>query len=361
MISRLARPQVILTEAAPNELMSLLARNSPLRIFAFSGLGSIAIITAVLWGLGPAALVTTLILVVIEITFSFENAIINAKILTTMSRFWQTMFLTIGILIAIFGMRIIFPIAMVSLSIGLPWQTVLDLALHSPDEYATYLSEAHTSIAAFGGAFLLMLAGSFFFDRSRQTHWFKKPERFMQKFGSRWTPVVIAAGALGVVAIASNHTSTILTAGAIGIVTYMVINGLAEFFGTLQQNGKKKVAKRVGFAAFLTFLYLELLDASFSLDGVIGAFAITDKVILIAAGLGVGALWVRSMTVYMVRHESLKKFAYIEHGAHYTVLVLAIVMLTSELIPVPEAVAGITGIIIIVSSILSSRGARETT
>lgn len=346
--------------AVPNEFMSLLAHNSPLRIFAFSSLGSIAIITAVLWGLGPAALITTLILIVIEITFSFENAIINAKVLTTMSRFWQTMFLTIGILIAIFGMRIIFPIAVVSLSVGLPWQTVLDLALHSPNEYAAYLSEAHTSIAAFGGAFLLMLAGSFFFDRSRKVHWFKKPEQFMQRFGSRWTPVVVAAGALGGVAIASDHTSTILTAGAVGIVTYMVINGLAEFFGTLQKVGKKKVTKRVGFAAFLTFLYLELLDASFSLDGVIGAFAITDQVILIAAGLGVGALWVRSMTVYMVRHESLKKYTYIEHGAHYTVFVLAAIMLSSELVPVPEAVAGVTGIIIIISSIVSSRGIRET-
>ena len=333
----------------------MFAHDSPVRIFAFSTIGTIAIILAVLFGLGPAALMTALILLVIEITFSFENAIINAKVLTTMSRFWQTMFLTIGILIAIFGMRIIFPIAIVAISTGLPWKTVLDLALNNPDEYASQLAVAYPSIAAFGGAFLLMLAGSFFFDATRKVYWIKSIEKPLQRLSSRWTPAVLTAGAIGIVAIMSHHTQTVLTAGAVGIVTYMAIHGLAEFFGTLQKNSKKKIAHRTGLAAFMTFLYLELLDASFSLDGVIGAFAITDQVLLIAAGLGAGALWVRSMTVYIVRRGSLKKYKYIEHGAHYTVLVLAIIMLSAEIVHIPEAIAGVIGICFIVSSIITSR------
>lgn len=272
-----------------------------------------------------------------------------------MSKFWQNMFLTVGIVIAIFGMRIIFPIMIVAISTHTPWREILDLALNNPDQYAAMLNEAHPSIAAFGGAFLLMLAGSFFFDKTRKDHWLKRPEKIMQRYSTRWTPAVITASFLWLVAICSDHYSTIITSGAVGIVTYIAIHGLAEFFGSLQSKDPKKGAiTKTGMAAFLSFMYLEVLDASFSLDGVIGAFAITDKVVLIAAGLGAGALWVRSLTVYMVRKGTLESYKYIEHGAHYTVLILAFVMLTSLLYELPTALAGISGIIIIALSIYAS-------
>ena len=335
--------------------MKLFHSHSPLRIFAFSTISTLAILLAVLFGLGWSALLTTLILVVIEITFSFENAIINAKVLTTMSRFWQNMFLSVGIIIAVFGMRIIFPIAVVAIATGLSWQSVLDLSLNNPDEYSAQLEAAYPSISAFGGAFLLMLAGSFFFDPSRKVLWFKKPERLLQKFSSRWTAAMLTAGVLGVVALLGSHTKDTLTAGAVGIVTFMAIHGLSEFFGKLQSSSNKsKIVQKTGFAAFMTFMYLELLDASFSLDGVIGAFAITDQVLLIAAGLGAGALWVRSMTVFIVRKGTLQRYKYIDHGAHYTVLVLAFILLLSGIVHIPEAFAGVAGIILIVSSIVMS-------
>lgn len=330
--------------------------HSPYRIFAFSAISTVAILTAVSFGLGISALVTTLILLVIEVTFSFENAIINAKILTKMSNFWQTMFLTVGILIAIFGMRIIFPIAIVAISTHTPWREILDLALNNPDQYAAMLEAAHPSIAAFGGAFLLMLATSFFFDKNRKAHWLKKPEKLMQRYSTRWTPAVLTAIVIWFTAYISNHYSTIITSGAVGIVTYIAIHGLAEFFGSLQSKKPASSANvQVGFAAFLSFMYLEVLDASFSLDGVIGAFAITDKVILIAAGLGAGALWVRSLTVYMVRKGTLESYKYIEHGAHYTVFILAFVMIASLIYELPTALAGVIGILIIFASIIASK------
>lgn len=337
-------------------MLSITHSHSPYRIFAFSSIATLAILLAVFFGLGTSALITTLILLVIEITFSFENAIINAKILTTMSKFWQTMFLTVGIVIAIFVMRLVFPIAIVAITTGMAWRAVLDLALNDPNAYAAKLAEAHPSIAAFGGAFLLMLALSFFFDSSRKTLWFKTPERIMQKLNSRWAPAMCTAILIGVVALADKeHRSAIITAGSIGIVTYIAIHGMAEFFGKLQGTKKTNAGlHKVGIAAFISFLYLELLDASFSLDGVIGAFAITDKVILIAAGLGAGALWVRSMTVYMVRKGTLQNYRYIEHGAHYTVLILAFIMLLSEQFHIPEATAGISGVVIIVWSLIAS-------
>jgi hypothetical protein len=289
--------------------------------------------------------------------FSFENAIINAKVLTTLSRFWQTMFLSVGIIIAIFGMRVIFPIMIVAIATGLPWQQVIDLALHNPSEYAAQISTAEPIILAFGGAFLLMLALAFFTDETNKTIWWRTPEQLIKKLDTRWTPVVITSAIIGSVALVSSHTREILTAGAVGIVTYIAIHGLTEVFSKLQGTPKKvsKTMHKTGMAAFITFLYLELLDASFSLDGVIGAFAITEQVVLIAAGLGAGALWVRSMTVYMVRRGTLGRYRYLEHGAHYTVFVLAIVMLVSELIHLPEALAGIAGLILIGSSILASK------
>ena len=108
------------------------------------------------------------------------------------------------------------------------------------------------------------------------------------------------------------------------------------------------------------FMYLELLDASFSLDGVLGAFAITSDVVLIVAGLGVGAVWVRSLTVFMVRRGTLEAYKYLEHGAHYAIAVLAVAMLLSAVYHIPEAITGLLGILLIGGSIVASIKARKT-
>jgi hypothetical protein len=339
-------------------MLGILHKNSPVRIFFFSAIFSIILVVISIYNLGWAILPALLTLIIIEITFSFENAIINAKILQKLNRFWQNMFLTIGIIIAIFGMRIVFPIVIVALAADLSWQQVLDLALNNPDIYSSKLEEAYPTIAGFGGGFLSMLAWRFFLDKDKKVHWFKSLEKPLLKIASPWMPVIISAATVGLFAIvpANNHTKETLTAGAVGIVTYLVIHGLSEFFGSLQTRSLKKRGPKTvgGFAGFLTFLYLEILDASFSLDGVIGAFAVTNQVILIAVGLGIGAIWVRSMTVFMVRRGTLKNYKYLEHGAHYTVFVLAISMFVSEIYHIPEAIAGVCGIILITSSIISS-------
>jgi hypothetical protein len=339
-------------------MYGILHKNSPFRIFFFSAIFSILLIFISVYNLGWAILPALITLIVIEITFSFENAIINAKILQKLNSFWQNMFLSVGIIIAIFGMRIVFPILIVALAADLSWQQVIDLALNQPDEYSNKLKEAYPVIAGFGGGFLSMLAWRFFLDPAKKTHWFNGFELFMKKFAGAWTPVIVSAATVGVFAIlpANNHPRETFMAGAVGIVTYIVIHGLSEFFGTLQTKAlKKNKSKKIGgFAGLLTFLYLEVLDASFSLDGVIGAFAVTNQVILIAVGLGIGAIWVRSMTIFMVRRGTLKDYKYLEHGAHYTVLLLSLSMFVSEIYHIPEAIAGIGGIILISSSIVSS-------
>src|SRR4051812_34300948 len=106
------------------------SHGSPLRIFLISGIITIGSLIGVTVGMGFEALIVALILVAVELAFSFDNAIINAKVLEKMSPFWQQMFLTVGVVIAIFGMRVIFPLLIVMVTSGLSWDVVTDLALH---------------------------------------------------------------------------------------------------------------------------------------------------------------------------------------------------------------------------------------
>jgi len=332
----------------------------PLRIFFITGLITILSLGFIGIELGPAALLTALVLMLIEITFSFDNAIINAKILASMSRLWQTLFMTVGIFIAVFGMRLIFPIVIVMLTSGLGASEVISLALNNPERYSQALHDSHVPIAAFGGMFLLMLCLHFFFDPGRKVQWIDIIEKPLQRLGKWWAYALTSFVILVTITLLpfNSHPGETFTAGLIGIVTYMVVHGLAELFTRQHEQSEKKSASqaiaRTGMAGLMSFIYLEILDASFSLDGVIGAFAITQDVVLIAVGLGIGALWVRSLTLFMVRRHVLGAYRYLEHGAHYTIGILASMMLLGLFIEVPEAVAGIAGIVVVSLSITSS-------
>lgn len=344
-------------------MQKLFHSHSPFRIFWFSVLATVAALIYAAFGLGASAFFVTLVLIAVEITFSFENAIINAKILAKMSKFWQNIFLSIGIIIAIFGMRVVFPILLVVITAGLGWGEVVNLAFNDPEKYALELEHAHPQIAAFGGAFLLMLALHFFLDDNREVLWLKRFEGFLQKYTTFWMPAVAAiAILLGVAFLPFNeHRTETLVAGGIGILTYTVLHALIRIFESFKERSDvkrgvtgKKVLQQTGMAAFASFMYLEVLDASFSLDGVVGAFAVTNDVVLIALGLGVGAIWVRSLTIFMVRRGTLSAYRYLEHGAHYTVFALAAVLLLGIFWHVPEVVAGSVGVILITAAIISS-------
>lgn len=342
-------------------MLKLLHPSSPFRIFAFSVLASLAIVVAVLFGLGLTALLVTLVLVAVEITFSFDNAIINAKVLNKVSKFWQTIFLSVGIIIAIFGMRVLFPIIIVSLTAHLGWGQVINLALHHPAEYAHRLELAHPAISAYGGAFLLMLALQFFFDDKREVLWLRRFEKPLQRV-THWSGaplVALAIVALVALLPGNSHVRGTLVSGGLGVATYALIQLVVHVLERRQPDGAATGYKQVGWAAFTTLVYLEILDASFSFDGVIGAFAITSDVLLIAAGLGIGALWVRSLTVYMVRRSTLDQFLYMEHGAHYTVLALAFILLAGIVVNISDFVPGLMGIVIITTSLVMSVKARK--
>lgn len=328
------------------------------RIYGFSLLLTLGSFVAVAVGLGPAALLTVVILCALEITFSFDNAVVNAKILSRMSAFWRRMFLTVGIFIAVFGMRLVLPIILVAITANLDAQSVVNLALNHPDQYATHLHEAHPVIAAFGGMFLLMIFLEFMLDQKRDIHWIKVIERPLLKVGQlRQFEITTGLAVLLLVteAFGGDHKFEVLSAGIMGMIIFLAIRGLASLFEREQKEQQKGLShKEVMKAGFFNFLYLEILDASFSFDGVIGAFAITKMVVLIGVGLGVGAIWVRSMTIHMVRRHTLAKYRYLDHGAHYAIGVLSALLLIGISYEVPEAITGTLGICIIGFALLQS-------
>ncbi|MBL8159366.1 DUF475 domain-containing protein [Candidatus Saccharibacteria bacterium] len=326
-----------------------------IKIFWFSAFSTLAVAGAVWYYMGPAAALTAALLIVLEITFSFENAVINAKMLDRLSHVWQQIFMTIGIAIAVFGMRIVFPLVLVAITGQLAVGDVLDMALNDSEAYAHQLEESMPAIAAFGSAFLLMVFFYYFTHENDGKPWLRPFEATIRRLPRHWLTHTLIVAVLVVGAnflLARERFGELALAGAIGIATHLVIHGLIVFLESRKM--AHSAGKMVGWAGFAGFMYLEVLDASFSLDGVIGAFAITNNVILIAAGLGAGAVWVRSMTVYLVRHKTLSKYVFLEQGAHYAIGLLALVLLVHTSIHVPEVFTGLAGVAIIVASIIAS-------
>jgi hypothetical protein len=354
-----------------------------LRTFAGSiGVAILGLVAGFLYG-GGTGLALTAILAVLEVSLSFDNAVVNATVLGRMSPFWQRFFLTVGVLIAVFGMRLIFPLLIVGITAKLTPSQAFRLALDKgdpskPGTYGYLLHQAHPAIAAFGGMFLLMLFLDFVFEE-RELTWLSWIERPLARIGKLdQLSVVIALGTLGLTAYtlgtsADTHQhdriSTVLLAGVLGLATYLLVNGLGELFDEASDEDEEdtdeskasdaRVQRRrtmqvVGRAAFFLFLYLEVLDASFSFDGVIGAFAITSDPILIAIGLGIGAMFIRSLTVFLVRKGTLAEYEYLEHGALWAIGALAIILLLTIEYEVPEVVTGLIGVAFIGAAFASS-------
>ncbi|MFI8346277.1 DUF475 domain-containing protein [Streptomyces sp. NPDC085596] len=346
--------------------------------FAITVLGLVA---AVFYG-GWKAFGIVAILSILEISLSFDNAVVNAGILKKMNAFWQKIFLTIGVLIAVFGMRLVFPVVIVAVSAKMGPIEAVNLALNNKDRYQELVTDAHPSIAAFGGMFLLMIFLDFIFE-DRDIQWLRWIERPLAKLGK--VDMLSVCIALIVLLITSftfathahqhggahvDKAQTVLIAGIAGLITYMVVGGLSGYFEDkleaeeereheaeeeAARSGKPRSAvKLAGQAAFFMFLYLEVLDASFSFDGVIGAFAITNDIVLMALGLGIGAMYVRSLTVYLVRQGTLDDYVYLEHGAHYAIGALAVILMVTIRYEINEVVTGLVGVVLIAWSFWSS-------
>ncbi|EDL50608.1 DUF475 domain-containing protein [Erythrobacter sp. SD-21] len=308
--------------------------------YGWSSTGSITATLGILW--------IVVVLSILEVSLSFDNAVVNATVLRDMDPVWQQRFLTIGILIAVFGMRIVFPIAIVSLAAGVGPGEAVSLSLNDPQRYEQIVSDAHVSIAGFGGAFLAMVGLTFFFEEDKDVHWIAVLERTINKFSN--VPAVEIGLVLSLVygvstLLSPDDAITFLTAAILGLVTFIAVHAIAAIIEA--QEARKKAAGEIVKSGLGGFLYLEVLDASFSFDGVIGAFALSNNMIIIALGLSVGAMFVRSMTIHLVRTGTLAQYRYLEHGAFWAIIVLGIIMLLSARWHIPETVTGLLGAVLI--------------
>ncbi|MCF7986017.1 MAG: DUF475 domain-containing protein [Methylovulum sp.] len=320
----------------------------------------VCLVAAYFWG-GLTGVFIATILGVLEISLSFDNAVVNASVLKRMDERWQRYFLTWGVIIAVFGMRLLFPIVIVAAATGIDFIGVTHMALQDPETYAKHLTASHVEIASFGGMFLLMVFFSFLFDDSKELHWLGVVEKKMASFGKLESIEIILS--LGLLLLMQHWLPEAirleaLVSGVFGLILYVIVDSLSTLFEDEEEG--EELTEVIKKGSVMSFLYLEVLDASFSFDGVIGAFAITQDVVIIMLGLAIGAMFVRSLTVFLVRQGTLDEYVFLEHGAHYAIGTLAAIMLISMTHEIPEVVTGLVGAALIGLSVYSSVQYRKT-
>ena len=278
------------------------------------------------------------LLAMLEVSLSFDNAVVNAKVLTTMERVWQQRFITWGMVVAVFGMRFLFPLLIVMVVGGLGFLETLNIAIEDPEKYHHILQSNESLIFAFGGSFLLMVFFDFLFEE-KEIKWIQLIEnnRVTNKLSEVANAGLIIVTMIGIVLIYETKSYEIAIAFFTGMLIHSLLASLDDLFDTDEAVS----------SGLIGFIYLEVLDASFSFDGVIGAFALSQNIFLIMIGLGIGAMFVRSLTLYLVEKGTLTEYRYLEHGAHYAIFVLAFIMLVQIFYHVSEEVTGTIGIALI--------------
>lgn len=323
----------------------------------------IGVILAWIWGehihngAGLLSVFIVLVLSILEISLSFDNAVINAIKLEKMNEKWRRRFLTWGIFIAVFGMRFLFPILVVSIFSQIGLLTVVKVALTDATKYTYYLHQTHAPIVTFGGAFLMMLFLSYFFNAEKEVHWIKNLEKCLQYFGKiKGAEAIITFIAIFItqIHIPPVQKKFVILSGISGVIIYLIIDGITNWLEQKEEESAKQFATTIRGTGFVGFLYLELIDASFSLDGVLGAFALSKDILIISIGLTIGAMFVRSLTVMLVEKKTLNKYLYLEHGAHWAIGALSVIMLVSSFHEVPEMLTGLIGLAFILLALFSS-------
>lgn len=305
-------------------------------------------------------------LAMLETSLSLDNAVVNAAVLKDWDDKWRSRYLVWGMLVAVFGMRLLFPLVIVGVLAHLwplpgplsllewlqsgHWSSadVMSMAINQPEHYSSILQSAHIEVVAFGGTFLLMVFWHFFIDYEKNEHWFAPVEELLSKLGKLdMASILLTLTTLLVLAsfMSASHAHRFLVAGLWSIVVYIIVDGLGAIMGD------SNPAAKIGWSGFI---YVEMRDASFSFDGVLGAFALTKDIFLISIGLGIGAMFVRSFTLYLVNKGTLSTLRYLEHGAFWAIGALAMIMLLSAQIHIPEVVTGGLAAVLIIAAAVHS-------
>ena len=282
------------------------------------------------------------VLGILEVSLSFDNAVVNASILQNWSPVWRMRFITLGMPVAVFGMRFAFPLIIVAVIAHIGPVQAFTLAMKHPDEYARILTSFHYEIAAYGGAFLMMIFFKYFMDEEKDLHWIGFVESRLALLGKL---EAIQVGLVLAILIFSSHfllpeeQLNFMIAGLSGLITFI----LADAFGTLVGGENEGASGRIVKEGIMGMLYLELLDASFSFDGVMGAFAISNNILIISLGLGIGAMFVRSITLHLVESGKLAEYRFLEHSAFWAIGALAVITIISIKYEIPDVVTGFIG------------------
>ncbi len=311
--------------------------------------------------MGILGIVQGTTLTILELSLSFDNAVVNALILVNMPPLWRKRFLTWGMIVAVFGVRLIFPILIVFATTDLTFVESFSLAINNPAEYEKVIMASHHIVMAFGGVFLLMIFLSFLFNENKDVHWIAS----IEKYASRWASIgdlKILIAILTIAIIGFYAPSQILIGDVLtkidkselilpmiyGILLYLSIEFLR---GILEDDGEKHgsndseterekiehvASSKLAKGGFASFIYLELIDMSFSFDGVLGAFAVSQNIIIIMLGLGAGAFAVRNLTILMVDRGTVAEYKYLEHGAMWSIGLLALSMIVQIFIHLPH-------------------------
>jgi hypothetical protein len=323
----------------------------------------VGFVVAYLWGEnfhhgnGLTNVFIVFVLSILEVSLSFDNAVVNAVKLEKMNEKWRGRFLTWGIAIAVFGMRFVFPVLVVAVFAKISLLEVARIAVSDSAKYAYYLHETHAPIVAFGGTFLMMLFWGYFFSAKKELHWIKWIEKKLKTVGTikgAETMVTLLALFLVQSHVPMAQRLSVVLAGISGVFLFLLVDGVTGWLEKKEEESAKQFNSVVKGTGLIGFLYLELIDASFSLDGVLGAFALSKDIVIITIGLSIGAMFVRSLTIMLVEKKTLNKYLYLEHGAHWAIGALAVIMLVSSFHEVPEMFTGFVGLTFIVSSYVSS-------
>ena len=255
-------------------------------------------------------LIVILGLVVFEIISSVDNAVINAHVLKTMPEKYRKIFLFWGLLIAVFIVRGVLPFAIVwMVNPALSISEVFTFVFSNNTDIEKYVEQSKPLLLLGGGIYLFFVFLAWLFLEEKKYAFLA--ERFLHK-QSIWF-YAISSVALTLIIYYSLKTNPFLALSAsIGATAFFITDGFKK---NAEDAEKKLLSASLG--SWSKILYLEILDASFSIDGVIGAFAFTISVPLILIGNGIGAFVVRELTIRGI--DNITKFAYLKNGAMYSI------------------------------------------
>ncbi len=258
-------------------------------------------------------------LVVFEVVNSVDNAIVNASVLKTMSVLWRKRFLLIGIITSVFLVRFLLPLIIVWISVP---------TLSAPDLFLAFLGRSDVAAQAielqkplilmFGGVFLLFLYFHWLFLEKKEPLYI---ERFLKEKHGVWFFAFVAIFLVVVMYLARSNPLVMLAA-AIGSATFFIVYGLRQ---TAEESERNMASGKSELSDLSKFVYLEVLDTTFSFDGVIGAFAFTINLLLILVGIGIGAIVVRELTIKGI--DAIAKYKYLKNGALTSIGFLGLFML----------------------------------